>query len=40
METVDAITPEWTTAVLEQNGVPATVRRVTTEPVGTGQRGS
>jgi hypothetical protein len=40
VETADAITPEWTTAVLEQNGVPATVRRVTTEPVGTGQMGS
>lgn len=40
VETVDAITPEWTTAVLEQNGVRATVRCVRTEPVGTGQMGS
>jgi hypothetical protein len=38
--TVEAITPEWTTAVLEHNGLRATVRRVTTEPVGTGQMGS
>jgi hypothetical protein len=39
-ETVDAITAQWTTAVLEQNGVVASVRRVTLEPVGTGQMGS
>jgi hypothetical protein len=40
VETVDAITPAWTTALLAQNGVPATVAAVTTEPVGTGQMGS
>ena len=40
VQTVDDITAEWTTAVLEHNGVAATVRSVTTEPVGTGQMGS
>ena len=40
LESVDAVTPEWTTAVLAQNGIAATVCRVTTEPVGTGQMGS
>ena len=40
VETVDAITPDWTTAVLEQNGVAGTVRRVTSELVGTGQMGT
>ena len=40
LESVDAVTPEWMTAVLAQNGIAATVRRVTTEPVGTGQMGS
>jgi hypothetical protein len=40
VETVDDVTPEWMTAVLEQNGVGATVRSVSAEPVGTGQMGS
>jgi hypothetical protein len=40
LETVDAITPEWTTAILEKNGIAATVGQVTTEAVGTGQMGS
>jgi len=40
LESVDAVTPEWTTAVLAENGIAATVSRVTTEPVGTGQMGS
>jgi hypothetical protein len=40
VETVDAITAEWTTAVLEQAGVHCTVGKVTAKPVGTGQMGS
>jgi hypothetical protein len=40
VETVDAITAEWTTAVLEQAGLYCTVGKVTAEPVGTGQMGS
>ncbi len=40
LESVNAITPEWTTAVLAQNGVVGTVCQVTTEPVGTGQMGA
>jgi hypothetical protein len=40
VETVDAITAEWMTAVLEQNDIVGIVRSVTTEPVGTGQMGS
>jgi hypothetical protein len=40
LESVDEVTPEWTTAVLAQNGIAATVSRVTTEPVGNGQMGS
>ena len=40
LESVDAVTPEWTTAVLAQNGIAATVCHVSTEPVGTGQMGS
>jgi hypothetical protein len=40
LETVDAITPEWTTAILEENGIAATVGQVTTEAVGTGQMSS
>src|SRR5271163_4196513 len=40
VETVDAITAEWTTAVLEQAGVHCSVGKVTAESVGTGQMGS
>lgn len=40
IETVDDVTPKWTTAVLAQNGIVATVATVTPEPVGTGQMGS
>ena len=40
VETVDAVTREWMTSVLQQNGVGATVHCVSTEPVGTGQMGS
>jgi hypothetical protein len=40
VETVDGITPDWTTAVLELNGIAAAVRRVTPQVVGTGQMGS
>jgi Ecdysteroid kinase-like family len=40
IEAVDAITPEWATAILEKNGIAATVGQVTTEVVGTGQMGS
>jgi Ecdysteroid kinase-like family len=40
LESVVEVTPEWTTAVLAQNGIVATVCRVTAEPVGTGQMGS
>jgi hypothetical protein len=40
LESVDAVTPEWMTAVLAQNGIAATVCRVTAEPVGNGQMGS
>lgn len=40
LETVDAITPEWTTAILEENGIATTVGHVTTEAVGTGQMSS
>jgi hypothetical protein len=40
LEALDAITPEWATAILEKNGFAATVDRVTTEVVGTGQMGS
>ncbi|MFZ0228390.1 MAG: phosphotransferase [Mycobacterium sp.] len=40
LESVDAVTPEWMTAVLARNGIAATIGRVTTEPVGTGQMGS
>ncbi|WP_238963307.1 phosphotransferase [Mycobacterium paraintracellulare] len=40
LESVDDLTPEWTTAVLAQNGIAATACRVTTVPVGNGQMGS
>ena len=40
LESVDAVTAEWTTAVLAQNGIAATVGQVTAEPVGNGQMGS
>jgi hypothetical protein len=40
LESVDAITPEWTTAVLAQNGIAAIVRDVRTAQVGNGQMGS
>jgi hypothetical protein len=40
LESVAAVTPEWTTAVLAQNGIAATVSRVTSEPIGNGQMGS
>jgi hypothetical protein len=40
VETVDGITPEWTTAVLQQNDITARVERVTPQVVGTGQMGS
>ena len=33
VETVDGITPNWTTAVLELNGIAATVWRVTPQVV-------
>jgi Ecdysteroid kinase-like family len=40
LESVDDVTPEWTTAVLAQNGIAATVCRVFAVPVGNGQMGS
>jgi hypothetical protein len=40
LESVDDLTPEWTTAVLAHNGIAATVSRVSTVPVGNGQMGS
>ena len=40
LETVDAITAEWATAILEKNGIAATVGQVITEAVGNGQMGS
>ena len=40
LESVGAITPEWTSAVLALNGIAASVASVATEPVGTGQMGS
>jgi hypothetical protein len=40
LESVDDITPEWTTAVLAQNGIVATVCRVSAVQVGNGQMGS
>lgn len=40
LESIDAITPEWTEAVLAQNGVAANVREVRTVQVGNGQMGS
>jgi hypothetical protein len=40
LESVDGVTPEWTTAVLAQNGIAANVCRVLTVQVGTGQMGS
>jgi hypothetical protein len=40
LESVDDLTSEWTTAVLAQNGIAATVSRVSAVPVGNGQMGS
>jgi hypothetical protein len=40
LESVNDLTSEWTTAVLAQNGIAATVSRVSTVPVGNGQMGS
>jgi hypothetical protein len=40
LDSVEDLTPEWTTAVLERNGIAATVCRVSTEPIGNGQMGS
>jgi len=40
VDTVDAIDAKWLTTVLNQAGVAATVKSVTSAPVGTGQMGS
>ena len=40
VDTVEQIDAQWLTAALDDHGIDATVRDVTSEPVGTGQMGS